>query len=88
VVNGSQADTISNTVSSISGRKSITCSGSVSGVSSGDTVLAVSNSGIEGDAIRDSFMKIRLTNTSTSQIELYSVNAVFNKSNLHNQLGQ
>ena len=60
----------------------------IANVSDGDTIVVIGNGAIEGDQIRDYYAKIRLTNTSTSQVELYAVNAVFAKSNLHNQLGQ
>jgi endonuclease YncB( thermonuclease family) len=79
---------LSLTVSSISGDKQVTASGSVTGVNNGDTIVVIGNGAIEGDQIRDYYAKIKLTNSSTSEIELYAVNMVFAKSNLHNQLGQ
>jgi hypothetical protein len=87
-VSGATLVSLSLTVSSISGNKQVTASGSVVGVNNGDTIVVIGNGAIEGDQIRDYYAKIRLTNTSTSQVELYAVNAVFAKSNLHNQLGQ
>ena len=87
-VSGATLVSLSRTVSSISGDKQVTASGSITGVNNGDTIVVIGNGAIEGDQIRDYYAKIRLTNTSTSQVELYAVNAVFAKSNLHNQLGQ
>jgi hypothetical protein len=87
-VSGATLVSLSLTVSSISGNKQVTASGSVVGVNNGDTIVVIGNGAIEGDQIRDYYAKIKLTNTSTSQVELYAVNAVFAKSNLHNQLGQ
>ena len=75
------------TVSSISGRKALEADTTVTGISAGDDLVIVSNASIDGDVIRDSFMQIELTNTSTDPIELYSVNAIYSKSNLHNQQG-
>jgi hypothetical protein len=87
-VSGSTLVSLSLTVASISGDKQITASGSVTGVSNGDTIVVLANAGIEGDQMRDYYIKVRLTNSDTEEIELYAVNLVFAKSNLHNQLGQ
>ena len=87
-VSGATLVSLSLTVSSISGDKQITASGSVTGVNNGDTIVVIGNGAIEGDQIRDYYAKIKLTNSSTSQVELYAVNMVFAKSNLHNELGQ
>jgi hypothetical protein len=89
-VSGSTFVTLSLTVTSISGDKSrLTASGlSVTGVNDGDTIVVLANAGIEGDQLRDYYARINLTNSSTSEIELYAVNAVYAKSNLHNELGQ
>jgi hypothetical protein len=87
-VSGSTFVTLGLTVTAISGNKQITASGSVTGVNNGDTIVVLANAGIEGDQLRDYYAKINLTNSSTSEIELYAVNAVYAKSNLHNELGQ
>jgi hypothetical protein len=55
----------------------------------GDILVAISaNSSIEGDQMRDYYLKIRLSSNYTTETELYAVNAVYAKSNLHNELGQ
>ena len=87
-VSGSTLVTLNLTVSSISGLSQITASGTVVGVSDGDTIVVIANGAVEGDAIRDYFAKARLTSDATNEIELYAINLVFAKSNLHNQLGQ
>ena len=87
-VSGSTFVTLNLTVTSISGEKSIDASGLIAGVNDGDTIVVLANAGIEGDQLRDYYAKINLTNSSTSEIELYAVNAVYAKSNLHNELGQ
>ena len=87
-VSGSTLVSITNTISSISNGTTITCASSVSGVIAGDEIVAIANGAVEGDQMRDYYAKIRLTNDSQSEIELYAVNAVFAKSNLANQLGQ
>jgi hypothetical protein len=87
-VSGSALVSLSLTVTSITGEKQITCSGTVSGVIAGDEIVAIGNSLIEGDQMRDYFAKIRLYNENPSEVELYAVNAIYSKSNLHNELGQ
>jgi len=79
---------ISNTVASVPNGDTISCFSTVTGVNAGDEIVAIANAAIEGDQMRDYYMKINLTNDSTDEIELYAVNAVFAKSNLANQLGQ
>jgi hypothetical protein len=74
-------------VSSVSGRRQITADATVSTVNTGDDLLIVSSDSIDGDPMRDSFLKITLENTSTEAVELYAVNTIFSKSNLHNQQG-
>lgn len=87
-VSGATLVTLGLTVTAISGDKQITASGSVTGVNNGDTIVVLANAGIEGDQLRDYYARIQLTNSDTSEIELYAVNAVYAKSNLHNEQGQ
>lgn len=87
-VSGATLVTLGLTVTAISGDKQITASGSVTGVNNGDTIVVLANAGIEGDQLRDYYARINLTNTDISEIELYAVNAVYAKSNLHNEQGQ
>ena len=87
-VSGATLVSITNTISSISNGTTITCASAVSGVIAGDEIVAIANGAIEGDQMRDYYAKIRLTNDSTSEIELYAINAIFAKSNLHDELGQ
>jgi hypothetical protein len=87
-VSGSTLVTLNLTVTSINADKQIGASLLIAGVNDGDTIVVLANAGIEGDQLRDYYAKINLTNSSTSEIELYAVNAVYAKSNLHNELGQ
>ena len=50
--------------------------------------MIIGNGAVEGDNIRDYYVKTRLSNNSTGEVELYAVNLVYAKSNLHNELGQ
>lgn len=87
-VSGATLVTLGVTVTAISANKQITASGTIAGVSDGNTIVVLANAGVEGDQLRDYYARINLTNTDTSEIELYAINAVFAKSNLHNQQGQ
>jgi hypothetical protein len=85
---GATLVTLNVTVTAISGNKQITASGAIVNVSNGNTIVAIGNGGIEGDQMRDYYIKTKLVNTSSNNVELYAVNLVYAKSNLHNQLGQ
>lgn len=74
--------------SSVSGRTTLVCSGTVSGVAQDDTIILIGNSPIEGDSIRDYYLKAKLSNSITTPHELYAINFIYSKSNLHNQQGQ
>jgi hypothetical protein len=87
-VSGSTLVTLNLTVTSINAAKEIGASGLIAGVNNGDTIVVLANAGIEGDQLRDYYARIQLTNSDTSAIELYAVNMVYAKSNLHNELGQ
>jgi hypothetical protein len=75
------------TVSGVSSRTAITANTSVTGISANDELLIVSSASIDGDPMRDSYIQVDLTNTDTTPVELYAVNMIFQKSNLHNQQG-
>jgi hypothetical protein len=87
-VSGSTLVSLGITVTGITDATTISCSSTVTGVVNGDTIIALGNGAIEGDQMRDYYLQIRLSNNSTSEVELYAVNAIFSKSNLHNELGQ
>jgi hypothetical protein len=73
---------------SISNEKKLECSGTVTGLVADDEIVLIANSAIEGDAIRDYYLKAKLVNPTTTAHELYAVNFIYAKSNLHNQQGQ
>lgn len=80
----SSETSLSVTLASVSGRKQITASGTVSNLSAGDTVMAVSTASINGDKMRDYHAEIALTNTATTPVELFAINMVYKSSPLHN----
>jgi hypothetical protein len=88
-VTGSNLTQYAFNVSGVTGNKIISTSAVTSGVTNGDIVVAISqNSIIEGDQMRDYYMKLRMSNVNINEVELYAVNTFFSKSNLHNELGQ
>ena len=87
-VSGSTLVSLAITVTGITASSTISCSAAVVGVANGDTIVALGNGAIEGDQMRDYYLKIRLSNNDTNETEMYAVNAIFSKSNLHNELGQ
>jgi hypothetical protein len=73
---------------SVSGEKELECHATVSGLVADDEIVLIADSAIEGDSIRDYYLKAKLVNSTTSAHELYAVNFIYAKSNLHNQQGQ
>ena len=74
-------------VSSVTGRKSISTTGTLSGTINPANELAVyGNSSVDGDVMRDAFVIMEFTNSSTTPIEAYAFNTYYNRSMLHNEL--
>jgi hypothetical protein len=71
-----------------SGEKQITCNATTSGLVQNDVVVLVATPSIEGDPMRDYYLQLTLTNSVTTPHELYAINLIYSKSNLHNQEGQ
>ena len=69
-------------ISKILDRKTIQLDGSAAGTF-GTTLIAVSNDEVNGDHMRDYHAKVKLTNDSTSDVELYAVNMNYTPSPLH-----
>jgi len=87
-VSGSDLVPLNLYASSINGDKILECNGTVTGLVEDDQVVMIANSAIEGDAIRDYYLKARFVNSNTSPHELYAINFIYSKSNIHNQQGQ
>jgi hypothetical protein len=86
-VNGSNLTPLNTFATAIATDKTLTLNASAT-VAADDIIVVLANPAIEGDVIRDYYMKIRLANSSTNVVELYAINAVYTKSPLANQLGQ
>jgi hypothetical protein len=72
-------------VSGISSKKTITVTGTTL-ITAGQTIAVSSDSSVDGDKMRGPYAVISFTNSSTSPIEAYAFNAVYNRSMLHNEL--
>jgi len=72
-------------VSGISSKKTITVTGTTV-ITAGQTIAVSSDSSVDGDKMRGPYAVISFTNSSTSPIEAYAFNAVYNRSMLHNEL--
>ena len=83
VLASSSETSLSATITSVDSRTEVTLS-SVVGLSPGNVLMAVSQDEINGDKIRDYFAKLRLSNNSSSSVELYAVNTVYEASPIHN----
>ena len=86
-INGNALDPLGLSAVSVSGEKELTCNVSVIGkVSANDEVVLISTSPIEGDPMRDYYIKTKLTSNLTTPLELYAINLIFAQSKLANNL--
>ena len=82
-VGSTLTDTTMNIVN-INGRKSIQCSSTVANISVGDNVFVQHNSRVDGDPMRDVFLKIKLTSSDTTPFEVHALSLSYDRSRLHN----
>ena len=86
-IHGNALDPLGLSAVSVSGEKELTCNVSVIGkVSANDEVVLISTSPIEGDPMRDYYIKTKLTSNLTTPLELYAINLIFAQSKLANNL--
>lgn len=71
-------------ISGITDRKTIQCTANITGVSDGDNIFVEHSSRIDGDPIRDVFLKVKLTSSDTSAFEVHAVSLSYDRSRLHN----
>lgn len=71
-------------ISGITDRKTIQCTSSISNISVGDNVFVEHTARIDGDPMRDVFMKIQLTSSDDSAFEVHAVSLSYDRSRLHN----
>tara|TARA_R100001510_G_C7656940_1_gene217734 strand:- start:8757 stop:13487 length:4731 start_codon:yes stop_codon:yes gene_type:complete len=71
-------------ISGITDKKTIQCTNTITGIADGDNVFVEHSSRIDGDPIRDVFLKIKLTSSDTSAFEVHAVSLSYDRSRLHN----
>lgn len=71
-------------IDSITDRKTIKCTTTISNIVVGDNIFVEHSSRIEGDPMRDIFLKINLTSSDTSAFEVHGISVSFDRSRLHN----
>ena len=84
ILNANSSSATGRVISKILDRKTIQLDGSAIGTF-GTTLIAVSNDEVNGDHMRDYYAKVKLTNDSTSDVELYAVNMNYTPSPLHDE---
>ena len=87
-ISGNALDPLGLSAVSVSGEKILECNVDVTAkVSANDEIVLISSSPIEGDPMRDYYIKATLSSNVTTPIEVYAINLIFAESNLANNLG-
>lgn len=81
---GSTLTATGNTISALTERKVIQCGGAVSGISATNDVFVEHTARVDGDPMRDVFLKIKLTSTDTTAFEVHALSISYDRSRLHN----
>ena len=71
-------------ISGITERNVIQCTTTVSNIAIGDNILVQHDARVDGDAMRDVFLKINLTSLDTTPFEVHAVSVSYDRSRLHN----
>ena len=71
-------------ISGVSDRKTIQCTTSISNISVGDNVFVEHSARIDGDPMRDVFLKIKLFSSDTTAFEVHALSLSYDRSRLHN----
>ena len=82
-VAGSTITSLGITASSLVDRKTIECSGTPT-VIAGDNVMVQHSSSVDGDQMRDVFLKIKMESSDTSAFEVHAISVSYDRSRLHN----
>lgn len=71
-------------ITGITDKKTIQCSSTVVNTSVGDNIFVQHNSRVDGDPMRDVFLKIKLTSSDTTPFEVHALSLSYDRSRLHN----
>ena len=80
---GNTITSLSVDVASLVDRKTIECT-SAPTVNAGDHVLVEHSSSVDGDPMRDVFLKIKMESSDTSPFEVHALSVSYDRSMLHN----
>lgn len=80
---GNTITSLSVNVASLVDRKTIECT-STPTVSTGDHVLVEHSASVDGDPMRDVFLKIKMESSDTSPFEVHALSVSYDRSMLHN----
>lgn len=81
---GSNLVSTSEIIDTITSRKTIQCTNTVTGIGSGDNVFVEHTAKVDGDPMRDVFLKLKLTCSDTAAFEVHAVSLSYDRSMLHN----
>ena len=56
----------------------------ITGIVVGDDIFVEHSSRIDGDPMRDVFLKVRITSANTSKFEVHALSLSYDRSRLHN----
>ncbi len=71
-------------IDDITDRKTIKCTNTVTGISAGDDIFVEHTARIDGDPMRDVFLKVKLTSSDTEAFEVHALSLSYDRSRLHN----
>jgi hypothetical protein len=71
-------------IDGITDRKTIQCTNTITGIGSGDNVFVEHTAKVDGDPMRDVFLKLKLTCSDTDAFEVHAVSLSYDRSMLHN----
>jgi len=71
-------------ISGITDRKTIQCTTGISNISVGNNVFVEHSARIDGDPMRDVFLKVKLTSSDTTAFEVHALSLSYDRSRLHN----
>lgn len=81
---GSTLVSTSEIIDGITDRKTIQCTNTITGIGSGDNVFVEHTAKVDGDPMRDVFLKLKLTSSDTDAFEVHAVSLSYDRSMLHN----
>ena len=82
-VSGNTVTSLGVTASSLVDRKTLGCSAAPS-VNAGDNIMIEHTASVDGDPMRDVFLKIKMESSDTDAFEVHAISVNYDRSRLHN----